>query len=296
MKFILIADKEGAQISFFPLWEVICFVLIITAILVALFPRHLLKKVLAYNQPSAVSIGYLEGFEKRYPQNTQILMTLIQQEAQLGQITQAQNNVTYLKKMKIAPGPAMSAQFRWTDYLILRFKYYHASNNKIKKDELLQQLRTTAKALASEPLTVEQLKTLAKDNLAYNQAAVSLEIIQELMDTNKLTTPEEFALGGNIAMQNNEQRASANFYMGAYNISVTMTDKRKYAREVIKVLWAGNFLHEALGFVDSLPDAVIDDRDLLLYIAQLAMAANHPEIAQKYALKALLYEHHGRHE
>ena len=296
MKFILIADKEGAPISFFPLWEVVLFVLIITAILVALFPHHFLRKVLAYNQPSAVSIGYLQAYAKRYPQNTQILLTLIQQEAQLGKINAAQSSITSLKKMKIASGSVIVAQLRWSDYLILRFKYYQAKNNKIKRDELLQQLRATAKTLAGEHLTVEQLKTLAIDNLAYNQAAVSLAIYQRLVASNKLITPEEFAQAGNIAMQNNDQRASADFYRSAYDQSIIMTDKRKYARDVMKVLWEGNFTQEALDFAEKLPDAVIDDRDLLLYIAQLAMAANHPDIAQKYALKALLYQRHGKYE
>jgi len=296
MKFILIADKEGVPISFFPFWEVVIFVLVITAILVALFPHHMLRKVLTYNQPSAVSVGYLQAYAKRYPKNTQVLLTLIQQEALLGKINEAQNNITSLKKMKNAQGSVLLAQVNWSDYLILRFKYYQVRNNNIKRNELLQQLRATAKALASAHLTVEQMKTLANDNLAYNQAAVSLGIYEKLAASNKLTTSEEFAQAGNVAMQNNDQHASANFYKDAYDYSLNIADKRKYAKEVMKVLWEGNYLKEALDFAEKLPDVVIDDRDLLLYIAQLAMAANHPDIAQKYALKALLYKRSGKHE
>lgn len=296
MKFILIADEEGVPIAFFPLWEVFCFVLIVIAVLVALFPRHLLDKVLASSKPSAVAIGYLQAFDKRYPQNSQIMLALIEQEAQLGDIGQAQDIITSIRKMKIAPAPDVSAQLRWTDYLILRYKMYEARENRAKHAELLRQLRATASALAGESLSAEQLKILAMDNLAYNQAAVALAIYERLLAANKLTSPAELAEGGTIAMMNNDHRASEEFYLAAYHKAATVNDKRIYARDVIKVLWAGDYLQEAWSFAMSLPEPVLNDPDMLLYMARLAIAANHPDIAQKYALRALLFEHNGKHE
>lgn len=296
MKFILIADEEGVPISFFPFWEVIIFVTVVTCLLIALYPRYLLQTVLEDKQPTAVSIGYLKAFQHMFPQDESILLTLIQQEITIGEPKAARNYFATLKEMELNPSPEALNQFRWIDYLMLRFETYHSKKNTPRHAELMQKLRLMAKSLADVPLSAPELKTLAMDNLALNQAAVSLEIYQHLLDRNELFTPDEFAVGGSIAMQNNAHLSSAKFYMAAYNKAITTEEKRHYAVTVIKVLWEGNYVQQALSFATSLPEAVIDDRETLLYLTQLSMAADRPDLAQKYALKALLFEQSIKHE
>lgn len=295
MKFILIAEKEVSK-SFFPVWEVITFVMIVTLILIVLFPRNLLEKILANPQYSVLTLCYLKGFKEIYPQNKLILISLIEKEIAAGELTDARKNVVLLNKLEPTPSPDTLLQLRWLDYLLLRYQTYQTKINTPKRITYLGQLRAVAKTLANAPLNYRQLSILAIDNIALDQADISLKIYNHLFDSAALTTPQELVTGAKIAMQNNAHRDSARFYWAAYQKAITLREKREYALDAIKVLWAGNDVNEALALANKLPDEVINTREILFYLSQLAMAANRPELAQKYALKALLTNSHIKHE
>lgn len=290
MKFILFADEKEKEASFFPLWQVIIFVVVVTLILIVLFPRYLLEKTFAYNQPSDITLSYLKAFNGRYPQNTQLIFALIEQEIGMGNLKEAQINLSYLKNIETSPSADVLNQFRWLDFLMLRFKTYKSKINTPERIAYLRQLRQMSKSVADIPLNPPQLRSLAMDNLALGQASIALKIYNHLFDRNELTTPEELAEGGSIAMQNNAQRDSAKFYMAAYNKATTLPEKKQYALNAIKALWAGNFVQEGLSIGNELPESVISDREILLYLTRLALAANRPDIAQKFAVKALLFK------
>jgi hypothetical protein len=292
MKFILIADEEDHEdkspSSFFSWWEVLLFVLVVTGVLNLLYPQNLLDKVLAQEQPSAVALSYLEAFSKKNRHKPSFLFALIEQEIGMGQLSKAQSNMVLFAKTTAAAHSDSSSQQQWLAYLMLRSKTYKTKMNTPKRITYLGRLRTMAEHIATMHLEPKQLKTVAWDSLSFGKAEVALKIYLHLLNTNALSTPKELAEGGSIAMQNNDQKDSAKFYWAAYLASTTESDKKNYALEAVKVLWAGNFVNEALALTNQLPDSLIKDRKTLLFISHLALAANHPEIAEHYAVEALL--------
>lgn len=286
MKFILIAEDEDKTKFFFPTWEIIIFVVVVSFIFYLLFPQDLLNKSLSYHEPSPAILNYLQAWERVYPQNPDLTVSVLEQEANLGLIKEAQTKLATLKKQQT--DAQMQSQLQWIDYLILRHQAYQAKPNTKERIAYLQQLRQSTSTLAQLPLKDEQLKTLALDSQIVAQAPVTLQIYNRLMAMDALKTPEELAMGGSIAMQNNAHQNSADFYEAAYKLAENDIEKRKYAMKVVEVLWAGNRLNEALVFAEQLPEAVTNDRNFLLYLSHLAIAANQPKIAEKYALKALL--------
>ena len=288
MKFILIADDDEKRIRFFPLWEVLIYTIFVACILVLLFPRHLLHTVLLDEQPDTATLAYLKIFREYYPQNQQILFSIIEQDIGLGQIPQAEKELAMLKKNLTAPSVQTLTQIRWMEYLLLRYHTFQTRINSPERISYLKKLRPAAMALADAPLNPYQLRLLAKDNIGIGQVNVALKIYDRLMAMHALTTPKELAEGGSIAMQNNAHRDAARFYWAAYNKSTTMPEKRQYALDTIKVLWAANLPQEGLMLAEQLPNDVINDREILLYLTRLAIAANRPDLAQKYALKVLL--------
>ncbi|MDR3502842.1 MAG: hypothetical protein P4L79_09690 [Legionella sp.] len=294
MKFILIADEENANKLFFPIWEIMIFVVVVSFIFYLLFPRNLLQKTLETKVSAPVVLNYLRAWEQLEPENPELTFAVLQQEANLGLINEAQDKLALLKKQ---PGNSEAqTQIQWIEYLMLRYKTDHAKLNTKKRIAYLQALKQKTSALAQSPLSPDQLKTLALDSQGIAQSAVALKIFNRLKAMNELKTPEELAMGGTIAMGNNAHENSAEFYKTAYQLATNNLEKRKYALQVIKVLWAGNRLNEALSFAEQLPEAVINDRDFLLYISHLAVAANQPKVAEKYALKALLTNENKKHE
>lgn len=298
MKFILIADEDGfkKETSFFPLWEVCLFVAIVIGLLYVLYPSELEQKVLAQEKPSAVTLSYLQAFSKTNQQNPPFLFTLIEQEIGMGQLVKAQANIILLKKMMTTSHAGSDTQLNWLTYLILRKTTDQTKMNTANRIDHLHKLRDMGEFLASKPLKSKQLKILASDSLALGKANIALNIYHDLLKNKALTTPDELADGGSIAMQNNAHRESAAFYWAASQASTGTRDRKKYALLAIKVLWAGNRVQEALALTKQLPASLIKDRTTLIYLSHLALAANHPEIAEYYAIEALLVPSDAPHE
>lgn len=290
MKFILIADNEKLEPSFFPWWQMLVFIGVVSLTFFILFPRHLLEKTLEVDQPSPAVLNYLQAFRDIYPKDTQINLNIVEQEINLGLLKQARENIAHIKNNGNETNSNTTNQLHWMDYLIIRYKAYHTKPTTSVHIFYLRQLRHMTTELASTPLKAQQLKILAQDSLAVAQASTALKIYNHLFDINALTTSDELAEGASIAMQNNAHRDSAKFYKAAYIKASNALEKKYYALEVIKVLWAGNLLQEALSYAQTLPESVINDQETLLYLSQLAIAANRPDIAEDYAVKALLLQ------
>lgn len=295
MKFILIADDRTVK-SFFPLWEVILFALVMSVALYLLQPHDLLQKVLLQDKPSPVALSYLKAFKKNNEQNPQFMIALIEQEIGMNQLHQAQLDIAFLQKLEPNPDPEYLSQIQWLNYLMLRSKAFKAKLNTAKRINDLKNLRSMSDALLKSPLLLTQFKRLAQDNLAFGRPEVSLAIYNKLLNDNLLTSAADLADGGNIAMQNNAQRDSSKFYWAAYHAATTINDKKNYALQAIKALWAGNYVNDAVELANQLPSNLLHDREILLYLARLALAANQPKIAERYTLKALSLSTEGKHE
>jgi hypothetical protein len=128
---------------------------------------------------------------------------------------------------------------------------------------------------------------IATDNLSVGHPRIALNIYNGLLLNKALITPKELAEGGRIAMQNNAHLDSAQFYWAAYERSTTDAEKKHYALKTIEVLWAGNQLNQALDKAQQLPKPLLNDTDTQLYLAELALSANHISQAKTYVLNAL---------
>ena len=289
LKFIFIADSKKHLRSFFPWWKILAFILMVIFILWALFPKYLLINILINKQPAEVALSYLQAFEQNSPRDTPLMLALIEQQIGLGQLKKAENNMTNLKNTNNPQVADMNHQLDWLDYLMVRFKTYQTKMNTAERIAYLRQLRQMAAAMANTPLEPQQLEILAKDNLSLAQALVSLKIYNKLLDQNALNTPIELGTAGSVAMQNNAHIDSAKFYWAAYLQATQLNEKKQYALKTIQALWAGNFIDKALDTASKLPDSVINERNLLLYLSRLAIAGNRLDLAEQYALKANLY-------
>lgn len=288
MKFIFIADNKEALVSFFSWRKVMLFVCLATLILWALLPQHLLTKALINHKPSEVTLSYLQAFREDHPYDTPLILSLIEQEIGLGQLRKAKNDIAYLKIIETPLSVDMENQLYWLDYLIVRYKTYQTKMNTPARIAYLRQLRQMTATLAGLPLSTRQLKTVAQDSLGLAKPNVALQIYNDLMQKNALTTPEDLAEGGNIAMQTNAPIASAKFYWAAFKKGREINEKKQYALKTIQALWAGNFVEKSLFTAMHLPQSLINERSTLLYLSRLAIAANRVDIAQQYALKALI--------
>ena len=286
MKYILVAEDEKPPKEFFPLWEVLVLILVVCLYFYLFFPKNLLQKTLSFNEPSPAILNYLQGFSRVYPDNMNLQLRILDQQISLGLINEARNHQARLRKQN--PGPFVLNQLRWADFLIIRHQVYNSKPNTAEHISYLRQLRQITASLAHTNLNPEQLKLVADASLTVGQVKPAFEIYKQLSDRHALMTVEDFFKAGIIAGQSNVPIESAKFYREAYLRATTKEDKAKFALNVIEALWAGNKVQEAFDFSQHLPDDMFSDRETLTYFSRLALAVNRPEIAEKYAIRALL--------
>lgn len=288
LKFILIAKDKASPVVFFPQWKTTLLVLLVVLVLLVLFPHYLFKKTLTYyHQPSVAMLSYLQAFQSVYPHDTVLTLAIIEQEIGLGQLSKADKQLAEFKQLNPTLSRESLTQIDWITYLRLRYQTYQTKLNTPQRIAYLGQLRRMARDMANQPLSAEQLTLLAQDNLSLAQAFIALKIYNNLFAKQALLTSQDLVFGASIAMQNNVPADSAKFYWAAFLKANSLHKKRQYAMKTFQALWAGNLLPQALAKAQELPSEVLDDRELLLYLARLSIAANQPERAEQYALSAI---------
>ena len=97
MKFILIADNEKVEKTFFPWWQVLVFISVIIIIFIVIFPQNLFEKILKENRSSPAVLNYLQAYKDIYPNDPQIVFNIIEQQVNLGLLKAAPKNIAEIK-------------------------------------------------------------------------------------------------------------------------------------------------------------------------------------------------------
>ena len=90
------------------------------------------------------------------------------------------------------------------------------------------------------------------------------------------------------ALAKGDYRGAAEFYFKGMQSSTGLSQKRVYFLAGVRTLQSGNLLAEALAAAERHLDAgLAHDHQSLLYLTRLSLAANRPDLAQKYVRRAL---------
>jgi len=90
------------------------------------------------------------------------------------------------------------------------------------------------------------------------------------------------------ALAKGDYRGAAEFYFKGMQSSAGLSQKRVCFLAGVRTLQSGNLLIEALAAAERHLDAgLAHDRQTLLYLTRLSLAANRPDLAQKYVRRAL---------
>ena len=90
-----------------------------------------------------------------------------------------------------------------------------------------------------------------------------------------------------IPLASGDYRGAASAYLSFIPKRQALHEKRRLFTAALSALQSGNQLHEALRLAESQIGVLADDRETLVFVTRLALAANRPEVAQKYVRKAL---------
>jgi len=90
-----------------------------------------------------------------------------------------------------------------------------------------------------------------------------------------------------IALGKGDYRAAAVFYFKGMANAAGRNEQRRLFLSGIRTLQSGNLLQEAMAAAEKYYQPLSDDRQTLLAMTRLALAANRPDLARKYVRRAL---------
>ena len=260
MSSVLTVEYKAQRFS--PPTTIMAFVVVMLAVLYIVFPKNILLEQTAVAQRAdELSVVYLQ---EEWTTAQQVLQSLLQEKIN--------NN--------------LSGQSQW-----LQYKIQHSRSVALKKHvsfrQALHQWQDDIKQLAHVPVGNDALNALAQDALTLNMPNIAVAVYQRMLNSNEVFDASWYAEAGRVALSTGNYELSAQLYWLAYAGVNKRDDKRKYYIAALSSLQAGNKVEQAIAVAQQKIGDLANDRKTLIFLTRLALAANHPDLAQQYLQKVM---------
>lgn len=288
-------DKPSASQPFISLWVVAAFIVVVIIVLILLFPEKSLRAHLLSNQePSPVALYYLDQLIKVNPQDNLVRVALIKQQIDAGQWEAARQQLDLLAKQ--TQGKEAQIQINGLTLNLLLNESFSLKPGNARREKLLTNARTLLLEVALSTNDPQQLRQLADDALAIKKPDVAFTIYQRFDNLQPINDPVLLEKIAKIALSVENYAASGHYYFLAVKRTTDVEKQRQLIKAGLLALQAGNLLNQGLVEVEQLPNYLLDDKTLLVFLTHYAMTANRPDLAQKYIKHALLLSNKVKHE
>lgn len=263
-----------------PLWFFAVFIIMITALMIILFPIDKIPALaLKITTPQPITQYYLEQLVQYHPTKTDIRIALIKQQIGLYNWNDAQAEINILKK-----NADMQTETRLLEFLLAYTKVYQMPKG-IERNNTFNVLRTEVATFANVKLSITQLIMLADISLNLGLPKLALDFYQKVGPINDVVLLRHIAV---TALQSSQYAISAKYYMLAEEREKTLEDKRIDVISALGALQQGSVFSMGIDIIIHLPDDLVNNKAMLLYLAKFTLAANRPDLAQSYIKRALL--------
>jgi len=293
MKFLFSAKNDAdADKKFAPISAIIFLAVITVIVLFFLFPKkELLRNIAQHRQADIVAFKYLQNLLEIYPLDVNIKLSLAEQNISHGTIQRAIKLITPYMKQK----PVTKNDWRalWLYYQVIRTETYATPEISYARIKGLKKMRDILQRLAVGHLPPNDLLQLADDALSVNDPRLSIAIYKKViaMKITPTQSSEVYARAAKNALAYGEYEICAKLYFLAQQQSTTLDKKRKYYMGGLKALQSGNLLDKIMDVAQQHLGELKNDQATLLFLNNLAIAANKPGVAETQIKKALQLEY-----
>lgn len=273
------SSNEQAVLTFLPWPFVVAFVAVSLALFAVMFPQHSLRHlVLTITQPQKITYYYLVQLIQYYPQDQGLHIALIQQEIGLHHFAAAKEHIGALEKESALKDKLAMLQYQ------LQYAQAFALPKGPKQQAAFAGLRTSTKAFLAKPLSRKQLLDFGDIALSINDPQDALVFYQRAGET---SDPVLLAHIAKTALATSQYAISAHYYMLAADHEAVLPKRRAYVVSALKALQAGKQFDKGIAIIVQLPEEVVNDESMLMFLSQYALAADRPDLSEKYAKRAL---------
>ena len=151
----------------------------------------------------------------------------------------------------------------------------------------LQALRERLRALLAEDIALDIGGELAQRAAAIDATDLAIDWYERLLARRPVLPAAVWEEAAVSARQWGEYRLAARLLMQARAAAATTAEQRRLFIAALRALQAANLLDEALALAEQHLGALANDTLTLEFLTRLALAANRPDLAQRYAILLL---------
>jgi len=273
--------------------KIIVFSLLIVAVMVLLYPREVLIRLVGDSTGmDRLSLNYLDNLLEIEPENTALWIRKAEVHIASGRQEEAER---LLFELNQRADPALKIRIARAMIQLREQQAFAHPPGSLERKHFLPALFQALSALGDLPIAPEERAKLADKAMAYGAGDLAIRLYRSLA----AGADPSSALGwieksARAAQSMGRYREAADLYFSARTLRAGQADSGQaqqveYFRAGVGALQAGNLPDEALAAAERELGDLSNDPDVLLFMVQLARAANRLDRAEVYVRKLLRY-------
>ncbi|MEG1969277.1 MAG: tetratricopeptide repeat protein [Burkholderiaceae bacterium] len=262
-----------------PPWIILVASLLASFGLILIFPHQTLERRLntVHGNADELRIDYLQLWLRARPADTALRRLLLRQLIEAGRYAAARVELSRLE-----------SELNASDHLLLELdlgtrEAYSLPASDPRQIVLLDSLRERIDQLSRHPRAAPDQALLAEAASRVGATAAAVRLHARLLAKRAdLSAGWWVQAAQRMAALGQPQQAAA-LYLHAQSIAQLPSNRRQWLIDALRTLQAAGRLDEALAAAHDRVDAIGHDRDTLLFLTRLALAAQRPALAQNYA-------------
>lgn len=254
-------------------------VTLVVGALVLVFPgQSLLDTIYRHRESDNVALSYLVSLLKTDPGNTRLRLTLVERQIANGDLEAARIALAPLR----ATDGSMPAPVRLLEYRLWKMESEKANYG----NGTDRRLHNALSELAQLDWHIADLVFLAEEAQFLRRPDLAARFYEKIANVDERGSEPWIERAVQSALGGGDYTSAAAIYLKRIRL-VDPARQRTYFINGIKVLQSGNQLQAALVAADTYIDELVVNDEILIYLVQLARAANDPLRAQAYARKLM---------
>lgn len=276
-------QAKPLELNLLPQAFLAAFIIFVMMLCFGLFPSNTIPDLaLSETNPQPLTAFYLEKLSDHHPEDINLKIALTEQVIGLNEWSRANALLS-----ELALNPSLQNQLTRLTF-ILRLTMAYSLPKGVTRTNELDILKAKIPSLLNLHLTPAQDDQLGNIALKLGAPESALQFFQRVIEANPNQSASYYETIARVALASSQYDVSAKFYLIASQHHTQIELKRTDIIEGLKAYQSGDLMQKGIAIMQELPDEIINNQAMLLFLTKYAITANRADLAATYITRSLL--------